>query len=307
MPRVGDDFLSCVVYLYLTRSHAEEGERFGGAGFLVGIPEGSREPLFPEGALFHHGAYGKASYQPHHLYVATNSHVGRSCHFFRLNRRDGTASIHEVEPNHWFFHEASDIAVAPIEWTSAWGRDYGLVVVPHLTFLSLEELRSIDVGPGDDTFTVGRFITHDGRERNLPIVRFGNIAMLPLEPIETENGNLQNVFLIESRTVQGYSGSPVFLSIPPWELRESGRNTLRQSLGKNLGNPGDRLGDIKYYTRLLGIVTATLADRNGENTGMMAAVPAWELLELLNHDRLRRQRQVESEKWRKEGVARSEE
>lgn len=297
MPRISDAFLSCAVYFYLLRQHAEEGRSIGGAGFLVGVPEGSPEPLTSDHAILHHGsAYGRAGHFPHHLYAVTNRHVGRSCGFARLNRRDGTVEILKIESEQWLFHESSDLAVALIEWSPTWEETFGVAVIPHSMFLSPDEISSLEVGPGDDTFTVGRFVGHDGRERNLPVAWLGNIAMLPLEPVEFEDEGLQNVFLIESRTVQGYSGSPVFLNIPPWELRESPRNTLRQTLARGLGGPGDRLGYIRYYTRLLGVVAATLPDQNGENTGMMAAVPAWELLELLNYPEIQKQRQAEREK-----------
>jgi len=182
-------------------------------------------------------------------------------------------------------------------------------------FLSLGDSRNLDVGPGDDTFTVGRFIGHDGKESNLPVVRFGNIAMLPQQPLELEHLGPQNVFLIESRIMPGYSGSPVFLNIPPWELRESAPRipgapayqyespfeakqpdvSLRQSLGKDLGSPGDRLGRIRYYTRLLGITTGFI-----EKTAMMLAIPSWELLDLLNYPEIQEQRSAEREKWKKE-------
>jgi hypothetical protein len=48
-------------------------------------------------------------------------------------------------------------------------------------------------------------------------LRFGNIAMLPFEKIELSselNHHLQEAFLVETRSISGYSGSPVFVYRP---------------------------------------------------------------------------------------------
>jgi hypothetical protein len=45
---------------------------------------------------------------------------------------------------------------------------------------------------------VGRFINHEGKQRNLPALRYGNIAMMPLEPIiQQETGITQESFFVK--------------------------------------------------------------------------------------------------------------
>jgi hypothetical protein len=50
-------------------------------------------------------------------------------------------------------------------------------------FVSDELIQNGKVGPGDEVFTIGLFSKMSGKGRNFPIVRTGNIAMMPSEPI----------------------------------------------------------------------------------------------------------------------------
>jgi hypothetical protein len=72
-----------------------------------------------------------------------------------------------------------------------------------------------DIGPGDDVFVVGRFINREGKQKNIPSVRFGNIAQMPGEPLFLDDGKELECFLIEGRSISGFSGSPVFIHISP--------------------------------------------------------------------------------------------
>ena len=49
-------------------------------------------------------------------------------------------------------------------------------------FVTEKLVEEHNIGPGDEVFMVGRFVAHAGTKKNLPIVRFGNIAMNPNEP-----------------------------------------------------------------------------------------------------------------------------
>lgn len=80
-------------------------------------------------------------------------------------------------------------------------------------FLEAPVLGMAGIGPGDDVARLGRFITHDGRQRNKPLARFGNIAMMHdnAEPIEIAPGRHQVGLLVECRSLSAFSGSPVFV------------------------------------------------------------------------------------------------
>ncbi len=77
---------------------------------------------------------------------------------------------------------------------------------------SPETLRNNEIGVGDDVFLTGLFYPHSGSSRNIPIVRVGNIAAMPEEPVSTRMGEM-NAYLIETRSIGGLSGSPVFLNL----------------------------------------------------------------------------------------------
>jgi hypothetical protein len=58
---------------------------------------------------------------------------------------------------------------------------------------------------------LGRFLGYDGTEENKPAARFGHLAMAPTVPVKHPWGFTQPSFLIECRSVSGYSGSPIFI------------------------------------------------------------------------------------------------
>jgi len=137
---------------------------------------------------------------------------------------------------------------------------------------------------------VGRFVSHEGTERNAPVVRFGTIAMMPGEPIRQERGFDQESYLVECRSLPGFSGSPVFVYMPSgfakWstERKEKSGQTPRSSRG-TLSHDVD--------IQLLGLDWGHIRDHIVEgpfvyavNTGMCGVVPAWKIADVLNHERL---------------------
>jgi hypothetical protein len=66
-----------------------------------------------------------------------------------------------------------------------------------------------DLTLGEEIFIVGTFIGRVGERRNIPIVRVGNVAALPVEPIDYASPR-DPAYLIETRSLGGISGSPVF-------------------------------------------------------------------------------------------------
>lgn len=66
---------------------------------------------------------------------------------------------------------------------------------------------------GDEVFFSGLFYPHSGTRRNIPIVRIGNVAALLEEPVLNRNGVPMDLYLMESRSIGGLSGSPVFVDL----------------------------------------------------------------------------------------------
>ena len=78
-----------------------------------------------------------------------------------------------------------------------------------------EIIKSEHIGPGDELFIIGHFRYHTGQYKNIPVVRVGNIAACPSEPLKTKSGPMKG-YLIEARSIGGLSGSPVFTNLNPF-------------------------------------------------------------------------------------------
>jgi hypothetical protein len=138
--------------------------------------------------------------------------------------------------------DGDDIAAIPLELDSSRVRWHS-IGVPD--FLTPEIMDSYFIGPGDETYMIGRLVTLDGRQRNTPVVRYGNVSMSPNEPIRLE-GRDHEAFLIECRSLSGFSGSPVFVIAAdrafdaltlPKELRQSQNDSTIMKLVRGTWGP----------------------------------------------------------------------
>lgn len=267
MPAIRPDILDTVVYLYRDEGSARLGERVGGSGCVIAIP-------VPQNPLF---AFA---------YIVTNSHVVREgqASAIRVNTRDGGTGIIHSTQDGWIHHpDGDDLAVLPINFEYEEVKVKG---IPTEIFITREKLERYQIGPGDEAFMVGRFVNHEGKQQNLPAVRFGNVAMLPYETVRTARGLLQEAFLVECRSLPGYSGSPVFIHPLPFSAfpRESPPPMF---LGIDMGHIKDRrpVLDKTEWTRGKRVPV----DDNWiveANTGMSCIIPAWKVQELLNVEQL---------------------
>ena len=103
-----------------------------------------------------------------------------------------------------------DLAVTTIALNA---RHYEHLAVP-LSFAVKKE----DVSCGDPVSIVGLFRLHYGKKRNIPIVHSGNVATLadgnervPLMDRRTREIVEAESYLVEAQTLDGLSGSPVFI------------------------------------------------------------------------------------------------
>jgi len=165
-----------------------------GTGFLVSIRSSTAGRVFHCFVTARHSVKDLNGAPP---LIALNAHDGRR-HVYRI---DGKPK--------WWFHptdKTADVAVLPY---SVEPRD-DIVSLGEELFLTDKNREKYKIGAGDEVFIVGLFSRATGSERNIPIVRHGNIAMLPDEPIQTDSG-YEDVYLIEARSIGGLSGSPVFV------------------------------------------------------------------------------------------------
>lgn len=272
MPRIDDQILDCVVYLYPSEADAAAGQRAGGSGFVVAVPSGGHEQAWA-------------------LYVVTNSHVVREgqSRVIRLNTKRGDFEVAATLDEHWYHHpDGDDVAVCPIGVADD---RFKFKFIEISMFLTQEIVAEHNIGAGDDAFLVGRFVNHEGRQRNLPTVRFGNIAMMPLEPMPHPRGISQESFLVEMRSIGGYSGSPVFVWIPPLVERPETRELRARRFGPWLmGVDWGHTGGYEAVLEKDGETAVQEGWKVRSNSGMTAVVPAWRLADLLNSDKLVLQR-----------------
>jgi hypothetical protein len=270
MPVIPPHDLNCAFYLYPDRAAAESGAKIGGSGFWVAVP--SRE--IPEFWW---------------LYAVSNSHVVTrdGATVIRANSKDGGVKIIESEPTDWITHPSGhDVAILQIASGEHDIQSLDVISVLPGMFVTEQDWNIHGVNVGDEVYLIGRFINHEGKARNTPSARFGNISMMPGEPIYIDaTSRPQESFVVELRSMCGYSGSPVFVH------RNLARN-FRPSAGAPDALLGVHWGNIsepwpvekkivKQSARHALAPDEREVDLVYANTGMNGVVPAWRLMELL--------------------------
>jgi hypothetical protein len=313
MPLIPPEILDCAVFMYASRADAERGEMFGGSGFLLAVPDDPREPISPDGfvdrilakILIPRGDPKRA-----HFYLVTNAHVaGGGCRFARINTRQGGARIFDLRSAAWETHKGGDeVAVCPFpDPDSTTDR---VRAVPLNMLLAGELISELQVGPGDNLFMIGRFVQQSGHQRNFPTARFGHLSAMPLEPIQARGINNETkeleCYLVEAYSFSGYSGSPVFLTIAPWELDHSvGLERRRQLADMEYGGLLWMLGinwghlpiSLQAKTSSNDHLTVTI------NAGMMCVAPAQKIIDVLRYPTLVSLREEDRKRWKSEGAA----
>jgi hypothetical protein len=113
----------------------------------------------------------------------------------------------------WKFHPSDDRIDVAVMQLPNWGSSLDHKIYPTRGFVTPERRQKRDIGVGDELYFPGLFVKHYGRTNNVPIVRFGSISAIPGEPAWTKLG-YSSVYLAETRSIGGLSGSPVFVYIP---------------------------------------------------------------------------------------------
>jgi hypothetical protein len=301
MPKIPESVLQSIFYLYANEEDAKAGENPGGTGFVVEI-RSERELSSP------------------HYYGVTNWHVACDGYpVIRLNTLDGKVDILDFNPDQWEFLPGKyDVAVIPLS------------LDPEIHAVHSIEQRLFVADPnhyyvGDDVFMIGLFIDHGGVSTNVPSARFGNISMLPNEQariIQEATGYDGISYVVDMHSRTWFSGSPVFA------YRTFGSD-LTAALGHvfddlefdfsygMIGQPsGPRRGRLRTRTHIgfLGIHWGQFpeewelhrkqhpikeARKRGLITkseyvkgmsGMTCVIPAWQILEVLNLQKLKNQR-----------------
>lgn len=299
---VPPDIRKCVVFLGRDSDH---GRRWCATGFFVVVRPSAEDE--------------DSDAQSWHIYLITARHVvdglrGNSPNgkmIIRMNLTSGGIRIVESDVNDWRFHPTREVDAAALLVPESWLEELDYAMVPENLVADDVVVQDHDIGPGQDVFITGLFINHYGQHRNIPIIRVGNIAAMPEEKVRMKlDGNTRisaHAYLIESRSIKGLSGSPVFTYRDTWGGPLTGELSTTPHYSISTGttiSPGTTwiketpfitTGQPSYYW--LGLVhghwdteiaRSDIEDIDDEikeyvNTGIAIVVPATDVWEVLDH------------------------
>jgi len=222
-------------------------------------------------------------------YVITARHVIKAaekkgidgCVYLRMNSTEDSGDEdtcwRETVVNEWTFHVDDRIDVAVYALPDLLPM-FDNMFVPLANCATEDVIREKNIGIGDQLFFPGLFVRHPGARRNEPIVRFGRIAGMPSTRMITSEGKA-TVYLAESRSIGGLSGSPVFVYIP------TDRDDPKVPIG-----PGTPIPLGGGETRLLGMIHGHCGDAvkldsrisdERVNMGIAVIVPISSILEVI--------------------------
>jgi hypothetical protein len=208
--------------------------------------------------------------------------------YLRLNSKESGWIMVETPIQGWIPHpdpdQNVDVSVYPILLPDI--ADHLCYVITHIAHQ--EFLKREQVGMGEEVFFAGLFVHHYGLDRNVPIVRIGNIAAVPHDAVKTKIGPMR-AYLIEARSIGGISGSPVFLNM----------GLIRMIDGKvKFASGTRRAGNFRLLGLIHGHFRSDKADidlcieedeakEEKINAGIAIVVPVDQIMEVINQPRIR--------------------
>ena len=194
---VSDEIRKCVVFVGYQLADGQM--RLAGSAFFLGR--------------------GQTGTRATDVFLVTAKHVvdgirklGLQHVFIRANTTEGQSVWAKCQSDEWLFHPTDpsvDLALLHTGVPNGWDH----LVIPSSMCATPQSLEANAVGLGDEVFIVGLFRHHHGTQRNIPIVRVGNLAAMTEEKVNTKHYGLVDAYLIEARSIGGLSGSPVFLNM----------------------------------------------------------------------------------------------
>ncbi|MHB9053521.1 MAG: hypothetical protein ACYC5F_05990 [Thermoleophilia bacterium] len=280
--QVPDELRKCVAFAFY---EGPLGLTKLGTVFFVNVP------IEVNGVIYYDGYIVTAR----HLIARIREKSSRSEIMLRINQKDGTSTDRWIDLDEWKFHpQDSSVDVAAMStpdefWATG---PFDIRGIPITMAVTEDVIRNEVIEVGDEIFLTGLFSKHTGVERNLPIVRIGNIARMPEERIPTKYfGNIE-AYLVEVRSIGGLSGSPVFINLGTHRLlREFATEANPQGRGRR---HIQRVGPIFYWLGMMhghwdlpaieedAVSDEDAADVARINTGIGVVVPVSQILEIIS-------------------------
>jgi hypothetical protein len=267
--QVPSEFKKVVTFIFLKKPDG----RFvaNGTGFFVGI-------------------HNKNNPTTWHVYLVTAKHVLTTKSgdyypsvFIRLNLKEGGSEVMELPlskmPNVIYSHQQKGVDISVIPCLPNQER-YDFKFISEDMIVTRERFRETNIQEGDEVFFTGLFVGHIGQKRNYPIVRFGRVAMISDEPVDWQ-GELLDLYLVETQAFGGNSGSPVFIYFgvdrTPGSITIGSAQILLAGVMK-----GSFLNPSEIQT-----VNTAATSVSYENVGISAVVPAYLLHDILYSERIK--------------------
>jgi hypothetical protein len=281
--RVPEQILESVAFLVTKEKGTDASEkRCRGTAFFLSVPSKVSKDISYSCLVTAKHCITKAIEEKCELYVRLNT------------REDRNEDIRLTGA--WYMHDDLSVDLAVMPFAPDY-KKYKYKNLDHSMLGTAEKIRELNIGIGDEVVVSGLFTRRTGREKNIPIVRFGNIAAVPSERIRDFRTGLDfHAYLVEVRSIGGLSGSPVFAYIGPGRVDPNG------SIARF---------DVSYLI-LIGVVrghwqheepipfaTVFADELDKVNWGIAVVTPAAELEPILYSEFFVRQREISDNEYRR--------
>lgn len=251
---------------------------------FVFLPNPGGAPI-PNGTAFFVAVDSENHTGRAYVYAVTSHHVLRKDEhsyfdqiLLRMNKKGGgsdflVVSLTGSQASPIFTHPdpTVDIALIPIAPDAS---IYDIKWIPESLLVTQTKFSELNIQEGDDVFFGGLFVPFTGATKNIPIIRFGKVAMISDEKIPWD-GEMIDLYLTETQSFGGNSGSPVFFHLNPT------RNPGALVLGApQLFLAGVMKGSFLNANEVV-VVNRSPVSISRENAGIAAVVPSYLLHEIL--------------------------
>lgn len=283
--QIPDEIRKCVVFI----AHIDkEGKKIlRGTGFFISIPLPDKSANF--------------------IYLVTARHIIAKIKqdslaidnkiWIRINKREGSFDFVPISIDAFIPHpESVDVMILPFVPSIA---IYDYLCLPDTMLLNQDVMNEENFSLGDEVFMTGLFVRHFGQDKNIPIIRIGNISAMPEEPVYNEFFGYMDAYLIELRSLGGLSGSPVFLHFYGNRRMQNGSNVIKVGGQHQFYLLGLLHGHWDLNSAIQDVITEDYSQENKEqiNTGIGIVIPAIKIWETLNQDKVEQVRQAEIKKY----------
>ena len=270
---VPDEVRKCVVFVCY---QGKQGITLGGTAFFVSMPREGLEGIFGYLITAKHIIEG----------IKQKSTDGKV--YLRINQKNKPPILVTCDLGQWKYHpNESNVDVAALPWAPDTSI-FDCLYIGASMAATPEVITREHIGCGDEVFLTGLFNSHYGKQNNLPIIRIGNIASMPEEPIQTKNMGAIDAYLIEARSIGGLSGSPVFVQV-------GGVRGYTMYAGSKFYWLGLMHGHFDLSELELDEVSSDTLMEVKVNMGIAIVVPVSKILEVLNQDELVKGRKQQDE------------